>query len=125
VVSTCYTSITVHAQDPWIDVTTIHTLPADQTFEGVNSWTTGRFNLNGHRLTIGAGGINIYTNSTQPKIYGAGSLTSNTAYLTFNLKNTQNLDYGYVINAKIEDHTSHKVGLSVSGGVPGVKAIST
>jgi len=114
----CSTSITLQAQDSWIDVTTIHTLPADQTFEGVNSWAAGGFNLNGNRLTIGAGGINIHTNSTPPKIYGDGSLTSNTAYLRFNLKNTQNLGNGYEVNAKIEDHASHKVGLSVSGGVP-------
>jgi len=103
-------------------VTAIHTLPADQTFEGVNSWATGGFNLNGNRLTIGAGGINIYTNHSPPKIYGEGSLTSNIAYLTFNFKNNQNLGSGYVINAKVEDHTSHKVGLSVSGGVPGLES---
>jgi len=110
----------------WITTKTIHLLQEDQSFEGVESRDTGGFNLNGHRLTIGAGGINIYTNhgaASPDKIYGQGCLTSSDYHLIFNFKNTQSLHTGYVISSTIINNSLpnrfHKVGVAISGGVPG------
>jgi len=93
-------------------------LPADTVLEGYNSWNGG-FNLNGHTLTVGSGGINIYENSGVPKIYGSGSLTSSSSSLNFLFKNTSHLLNGYVIDAVISDNGKNKVGVALSGGAPG------
>jgi len=102
----------------WEDIRGVITLPGDAVLEGYNSWSGG-FNLNGHRLTIGEGGIVIHENAGVPKIYGRGSLTSSESNLNFILKNTYNLYDGYVVQSKITNDNGRKVGLSISGGVRG------
>jgi len=86
--------------------------------EGYNSWSGG-FYLNGHNLTVGSGGITIYENSGFPKIYGNGSLSSSSPYLNFTFKNGTHLHNGYVIESEIANYWGGRVGLRISGGVPG------
>jgi len=80
---------------------------------------SGRIELKGKKLKIGSGGINIYSNSTVNSIVGAGSITSSTNQLVINFKNNTNLVSSYYIDSEIRDSLGHKIGLRISGGVPG------
>jgi len=101
----------------WENIREIVRLYGDTVLEGYRSWNGG-FDLNGYKLTIGAGGVNIYSNVDFPRIYGLGSITSSAGSLNFNLYNSTGIT-GYVISSKITNHETHEIGLRVSGGASG------
>jgi len=103
----------------WLDMNKQeHNLVKDESFDGVDI-RSGRINLNGRKLKIGSGGINIYSNTTIGSIVGVGSVTSGTNQLVFNFRNSTALERSYLIDSEIKNDDGYKVGLRISGGVPG------
>jgi len=91
-------------------------LNKDEVVEEIHSWN-GKIDLNGRKLTVGAGGINIYENAGIPTVWGEGSITSSSTSLNFYFKNKEQLETGYVVAAKITDAPGHKVGLTLNGSM--------
>jgi len=73
-------------------------------------------NLNGHRLTVGVGGIEFINTPYQSVIAGAGTITSNQSILGIHLNFPKwGGNYAYIDSA-ITDNGNKKVGLRVNGG---------
>jgi len=73
---------------------------------------THSINLNGYRMTVGAGGISSVIDIGN--IYGPGKVTSSVDYLNiYTIYSAKNYNMG--IYSEISDNNSHKVGVNIMG----------
>jgi len=121
------------SEDKWTKDTTVEAvgavrLTADREVQGllIHERSSSEVNLNGKLLTVGSDGISFNYNEKQPFLQ-RGYITSSGSSVTIRSKtsgSSQIDQYGdriflnVHINAVIQDHKTHKVGLVMTGAHP-------
>jgi len=111
---------TGEGESSWIDdsdvsINSRHYLTANRNLHSLNIYQGGNvFVSDPYRLTIGAGGINVYASSAGV-ISGAGVFTSSQSFLNISLLARGGAITPLSIDSVISDNGRNKVGLRISG----------